>query len=260
MAGPEALSASQLTLYLTCSLKYRFVYFDKLPELHRVAAVALGRAMHAALEWINKARKAGRNPPLSNLLKLFEADWNAQCVGLEIRFNNDEPAEKLLLKGKELLSQYYHLPQQPVKDAELYFQVPLVSKSTGEVLDVPLRGVIDLVEANDTLVEFKVPQKTPSLADLPDHLQLSVYSYAYEMLFGRAPKELRLVNLVRTKNPKIETQITGRDEADYERLFNIAKEVLKGIRAGVFIPNRGCWLCKDCPFDQDCREWSGNEE
>ena len=55
-------------------------------------------------------------------------------------------------------------------------------------------------------------------------------------------------------------QVTGRDKADYERLFNLAKEVLKGVRAGVFIPSRGCWLCKDCEYDPDCREWTGNEE
>jgi hypothetical protein len=27
---------------------------------------------------------------------------------------------------------------------------------------------------------------------------------------------------------------------DYERLFNVAKEVLKAINAGIFISNRGC--------------------
>lgn len=260
MQAPEALSVSQMNLYLTCSLKYRFEYVDRLPKLYRAAGMALGKAMHAALEWLHKERKAGRNPPLAGLLKLFEADWNAQSTGLEIRLDGDNPAEKLLLKAKELLSQYYHLPQKPVKEAELYFQVPLVNPETGEVLGVPLRGIIDLVEGEDELVEFKSPQKAPPLENLPDHLQLTAYSYAYEMLFGHPPKELRLVNLVRTKNPKIDTQLTWRDQADYERLFNLGKEVLKGIRAGVFIPNRGCWLCKDCEYDQDCREWAGNEE
>jgi len=28
----------------------------------------------------------------------------------------------------------------------------------------------------------------------------------------------------------------------------------------VFIPNRGCWLCRDCEYQQDCLEWTGNEE
>jgi len=116
---------------------------------------------------------------------------------------------------------------------------------------------MDLVEADGVVVEFKAPQKAPPLTDLPDNLQLTVYGYAYEKLFGKPAREIRKVSLVRTKTPKIDVQVTGRETPDYERLF---KEVLAGIRAGVFIPNRGCWLCHDCEFDQDCREWAGNEE
>ena len=88
----------------------------------------------------------------------------------------------------------------------------------------------------------------------------STYGYAYETFFDKPPKELRRVSLVKTKTPKIETQSTGREAKDYERLFNISKEVLRGIRAGVFIPHRGCFLCSDCEFFQDCQEWTGNEE
>ena len=141
-------------------------------------------------------------------------------------------ADKLVLKGKELLSHYYHLPARPVADAEVHFQVPLVNPATGEVLDAPLRGVIDLIEAVDKIVEFKTSQKSWALSDLPDKLQLTTYSYAYEILFGRPPKELRLVNPVRTKNPKIETQITGREKSDYERLFHIAAEVQRWFEDG----------------------------
>jgi putative RecB family exonuclease len=260
MAPPEAISVSQINLYLTCSLKYRFQYIDRLPRLFSSAALTFGSAVHKALEWLHKHRKAGREPTLEQLLKIFEADWNALCLDQEIRFNGDDTAEKLILRGKELLSQYYHLPAKPVADAEVHFQIPMVNPTTGEVLDVPLRGVIDLIEAVDEIVEFKTSQKSWLLSDLPDNLQLTTYSYAYEILFGRAPKELRLVNLVRIKNPKIDTQITWREKSDYERLFHIATEVLKGVRAEVFIPSRGCWLCHDCEYDRDCREWTGNEE
>ena len=260
MHAPDSISVSQINLYRTCSLKYRFQYIDQLPRLLRASALVFGSAVHTALEWLHKARKVDGQPLLEDLLRVFEADWHAQCLDGEIRFPDDTSAEQLLVKGKELLSAYYHIPQQPLHDAEVSFQVPLVNPTTGEVLEVPLRGVIDLVEADDTVIEFKTSQKRWALADLPDNVQLTAYSYAYELLFGRAPKELRLVNLIRTKNPAIETHITGREKSDYERLFHVAKEVRVGIRAGVFIPNRGCWLCKDCEYDQDCREWTGNDD
>jgi putative RecB family exonuclease len=263
MRPPEALSASSIQLYLTCSLKWRFQYLDRLPRLSTSANQAFGTSMHAALNWLHKERKAQRHPPLAEVLQVFEADWYAQTQiegGQEIRFDDLTDVETLLHKGKELLTQYYHLPAGTVRDSELHFTLPLVNPSTGEVLDVPLRGVIDLVEQNDAIVEFKAPQKAPPLTDLPDAIQLTAYAYAYQKLFGKLPREIRKVSLVRTKSPKIDTQVTGREERDFERLFNLGKEVLKGLKADVFLPSRGCWLCNDCEYDQDCREWAGNEE
>ncbi len=256
---PESISPSQLNLYLTCSLKYRFQHIDHLPKLTQSANQVFGTAIHAALEWLHKERKKGRTPPLDEILRVFEADWNAQVLGGTVTFNDGDGSEGMVRKGRELLSQFYYQFDRPVKEAELYFQLPLANPATGEVLDVPLRGVIDLVEAGDVLDEFKTSQKSWSLNDLPDNIQLTAYAYAFEMLYGRPPKELRLINLVRTKNAKIDVQTTGREKKDFERLFHIGKEVVKGIRNGVFIPSRGCWLCKDCEYDQDCREWTGNE-
>jgi hypothetical protein len=127
------------------------------------------------------------------------------------------------------------------------------------VLDVPLRGFIDLVEEGDVIVEFKTAQKVAPLSDLPDNVQLTTYAYAYATLFGRPPREIRKVAFVRTKVPRIETQITARAERDFARLFHLGREVLNGIRSEVFIPNRGCWLCHDCEYRQDCDEWTGNQ-
>jgi len=42
-----------------------------------------------------------------------------------------------ILKGKELLSAYYHAPIEPVHDAEVSFQVPLVNPATFAYLIVP---------------------------------------------------------------------------------------------------------------------------
>jgi putative RecB family exonuclease len=256
--GPDSISPSQLTLYLTCSLKYRFEYIDRLPKAFRSASLALGTAIHAALQWLHNHRKTGRNPPLDEVLRVFDADWYAQSSAIEIL--GEEGGDALRLKAKELLSAYYHLPAKPIRGVEIPFQVPLVNPATGEILDLPLRGRIDLIEGEDEIVDFKTPKATPPLDGLPDNLQLTAYAYAYQILFGRPAKELRLMHLVKTKRPKIEEQKTWREPEDYERLFNVANEVLKGIRAGIFIPNRGCWLCSDCEYDQDCREWAGNEK
>jgi putative RecB family exonuclease len=259
MHTPESISVSQINLYRTCSLKYRFQYIDELPRVGRPAAVVFGRAVHQALEWLHNARKAGDGPGLVDLLRIFEADWYAQAAEEELHFPEGTSAEHFLVKGRELLSAYYHAPAKPVQEAEFFFQVPLANPVTGEVLDVPLRGVIDLIEADGTIVEFKTALKRAAPADLPDDVQLTAYSYGYELLFGRPPTTLRRVTLLRTRTPAIDTQGTGRGPRDYERLFHLGKAVRQGIHAGVFLPNRGCWLCRDCEYDRDCREWTGND-
>jgi putative RecB family exonuclease len=263
MPPPESLSASAIQLYLTCSLKYRFQYVDRLPRLALSEGQAFGTSMHAALNWLHKEKKRGRTPPLAEVLQVFDADWYAQTQvddGLRVEFEDADDAAVLAHKGKELLTQYYHRPAGQVRDSELRFTLPLVHPVTGEVLDVPLRGAMDLIEEGDVIVEFKAPKRAPPLTDLPDDIQVTTYAYAYEKLFGKLPKEIRKVALVRTKNPRIEPQSTGRDQRDFERLFHLGREFVKGVRAGVFLPSRGCWLCNDCEYDQDCREWSGNEE
>jgi putative RecB family exonuclease len=263
MRPPDVISASSIQLYLTCSLKYRFQYVDRLPRLAVSGNQAFGTSIHAALNWLHKERKAGRNPSLAEVLQVFAADWYAQTAteGREkIRFDDSSDGALLGHKGKELLTQYYHLPARPVRDSELRFTLPLVSPVSGEVLDVSLRGVIDLVEEDDVIVEFKAPQKAPPLTELPDNVQVTTYAYAYDKLFGRPPREIRKVSLVRTKNPRIDTQITGRDQHDFERLFHLGRELIKAAQAGVFIPSRGCWLCNDCEYREDCDEWTGNGE
>lgn len=260
--GPETISVSQITLYLVCSLKYRFQYIDRLPKLIQSASLAFGSAIHAALQWLHKERKKGRTPPLDEILRVFEGDWEAQLRGgPKITFGDHDAADPLLRKGKELLAEYYHRNGTgEVREAELPFQLPLVNPGTGEVLEVPLRGVIDLVGTDDTLAEFKTSQKTWSADDIPDQLQLSAYAYAFEMLYGKKPAGLKLVNFVKTKQTKIEVFPATRGPKDYERLFHVAREVRKGIQAGVFTPNRGCWMCKDCEYRADCDEWAGNEK
>lgn len=256
---PEAVSASSIQLYLTCSLKWRFQYWDRLPRLATSSNQAVGTSIHAALNWLHKERKRGREVPLAEVLGVFEGDWYAQVSSGRVRFEDEDAPDRLVIKGKELLTQFYHRPADPVRDSEVRFSLPLVNPATGEVLDVPLRGFIDAVYEDGTIEEYKAPQKAPPLAELADNVQVTVYAYAYEKLYGQPSKEIRKVSLVRTKAPRIDVQVTGRDESDYIRLFALANEVLKGVRAGVFIPSRGCWLCNDCEYDQDCREWTGNE-
>ena len=49
MEPPRTISVSQVNAYLGCPLKYRFQYVDKIPRPWRVAAMAFGSSVHAAV-------------------------------------------------------------------------------------------------------------------------------------------------------------------------------------------------------------------
>ena len=163
----------------------------------------------------------------------------------------------LLLKGKEILNLYLSEPMQKIVAAEYPFEVPLIHPETGERLDVPIQGIIDVIEEGDTIGEFKTAAKAMDIQNLLNNLQLTVYAYAYQMLFRKEAKSLKIINFIKNKNPKIEVLETNRGQKDFTRLFYLAREVLTGIRSNIFFP-RFSFLCSDCEYGNYCRDWQGN--
>ncbi|ABK17712.1 hypothetical protein Sfum_2029 [Syntrophobacter fumaroxidans MPOB] len=141
-----------------------------------------------------------------------------------------------------------------MKGTEIPFTVPLVSPGNGDHLGINLEGYIDLLEENDIIVEFKTSVKTMDLKDV--NLQLSAYSYAYEMLHGKRPRLLRVVNFLKTKKPKMLSLEVKPVSIDHQRFSHFAKEALKGIRSGVFFPKLSFW-CNGCEYTEPCRAWNG---
>jgi len=250
----DHLSSSQINLYMQCSLKYRFQYIDGLPKLFKASGLVFGSAIHSAISWFHKNQMAGRNVPLEKLYSIFTADWYGQTVESEIRYREGETETSQVFLGKEILNLYYHEPSKRVAGTEIPFTVPLVSPINGEHLGINLEGYIDLIEENDTIVEFKTSIKTMDLKEL--NLQLTAYSYAYEMLYQKRPKNLRVVNFLKLKKPKMLSLEVKPACIDHQRFFHLAKEALKGIRSGVFFP-RQSWWCNGCVYAGPCRVWGG---
>lgn len=250
----DHLSASQLNLYLQCSLKYKFQYVDKLPKPFKSSGLVFGSCVHSAMSWLHKQRMAGKEVELEQVQRIFAADWYANRVEAQIRYKQGESETTLQMIGRELLGQYFHMPANGVKGSEVPFAIPLVHPSNGQKTGVNFEGYIDLLEDGETIVEFKTSMRSMDQRDADEHLQLTAYSYAYEQLMGKIPKLLRLVALVKTKKPKIVPLETKRTAADHQRFFYLAREVLKGIRMGVFFP-KSSFMCTDCEYRGPCAKW-----
>jgi putative RecB family exonuclease len=251
------LSNSQINLYTQCSLKYKFQYIDEFPKPFKPSGLALGSVVHSALSWLNKERMNGNSVTLERFYRIFDADWFSQKVDTEIRYKDGEEEMKLVVLAKEMLGLYAEQPYKAVKGTEIPFSVPLINPQTGQRVGIDLEGIIDLVEEDDTITEFKTSAQMIDPKEADNYLQLTIYSYAFEMLAHKPPKLLKVVNFVKTKKPKMITLETKRSKDDYQRFFFLASQVLRGIQSQIFFPRTGFW-CKDCEYAEPCQTWRGN--
>ncbi len=252
---PRLFSLSQIQTYLGCPLKYRFQYIDKIPKPWRASALAFGSSVHAAVEWFHKERLAGRSPPLLEVLKVFDADWYAQNME-PLVFSERESKDSLTEKGGAMLQLYVESSNgsKPIA-VEQPFELELADPETGEVLDVRLRGIIDLVEEGETLVELKTAGRTLEQGGLERHLQLSTYALVFFLLRGSIPK-LRLDMLLKTAKPRLERHQTSRSVEDLGWMARLIQQVALSITTEHFYPNPS-WRCSECEYFAHCQAWRG---
>lgn len=247
----DHLSSSQITLYQQCGLKYKYQYIDLLPKPFRSSALAFGSVVHSALQYFHDERMKGKTVSLDLLYRIFDADWYTQKLSANIRFKEGEQEIVLIHLGKEFLGMYFKESPKSIKGSEIPFTVPLYNPDTGEDLGVTLQGFLDLVEKDDTIVEYKTSAQTLSAQDLDTRHQFTAYAYAYEILHHNPPKAIKIVNFVKGKKPKMVVSETKRSRSDYKGFLFVAMQVLNGIKAEQFMPRMGFW-CKECEYANIC--------
>lgn len=156
----EYLSNSQIYLYMQCSLKYKFQYIDRLLKPFKSSGLAFGSAVHSAISWFHKEKMNGNGVTLERLYSILNADWYSQKLDTDIRYKNAEADMNLVVLAKEILGLYFQKPIKEIKGSEVHFAVPLINPSTGEDLGINIEGFFDLIEKDDTIVEFKTSKQT----------------------------------------------------------------------------------------------------
>ena len=140
-------------------------------------------------------------------------------------------------------------------EVEFPFLVALEHPETGERLELPLKGYIDFREADGTVHELKTAAKLAVEAEISNHLQLTGYAYACWKSTGAIPG-LKLVQLIKTKKPRLVFWETRRTEKDLCRFYRLTERVLAGIKAGIFYPNPSYGKCY-CEYEGQFQGWEG---
>ncbi len=166
--GRLSLSASDLTLYLTCPLKYKFARVFGIPQEPTINQ-RFGILMHNVLERFHK------EPPepgeeLRTLNRLFEAGWRRTGFGSsddELQYRD---------RGREALRLYWE--RERVSESE---PVWLERKFDFKVADHHVRGRVDrvdrLADGDYELIDYKTGERKTE-EDLDSDLQLALYRLA----------------------------------------------------------------------------------
>jgi CRISPR/Cas system-associated exonuclease Cas4 (RecB family) len=246
--------------YLQCPLQYYFQYELGIAWEKTPSAVVFGGCIHDAVEAINRGMMNGKPLTDAESVEAFVNSWNTNIKDNEIAWKED-PSE-LLVKGQSLVQLYYdQMKEEKPTDVEFPFRLPIIDPKTGLFIEQKdLVGKIDAIFTDNTIVEIKTSGKSPVQQEIDSNLQVTLYSWAYRMLFGVPEKAIKVISLVKTKEPKMVITETQRTIRDHSWLIATITQVIRAIDQKLFYPNPiGGFGCFNCQYQAHCKEEDDNE-
>lgn len=249
LEAPEYLSASSISTFQQCPLKFKYSRIDRMVEPPTEATLR-GNFVHDVLELLYAAPADQRTPELAKELSraLWESTWRAQVSEL---ITDDAALREFRWSSWWCVENLWSV-EDPTKvdPAGLEYEIAV------KVHDVAVKGFVDRFTNGEnglTVSDYKTG-KTP-------HPRYSEGKFFQLYLYGVALRELGLgstnkVQLLFLKDGQtFETTMT---DADYANTTEVLVHVKKGIdercAKGHFEPKTSR-LCDWCHFKTICPAW-----
>lgn len=247
----KTISASRLSCWLSCRLKFYFRYVRQIskpssPALH------IGSVVHTVLQQWNLARWRREPFITERFKKVFDERWPEQG---KINWDGEEEADKK--QAWSLLETYFL--DSPIKSNERPEAVEVAVEADLSRYGLPqLIGIIDLVRAGGRIVDFKTCGQTPNQekAAHQHEVQTSCYAVLYRDCTGNEEQGIELHHLVKLKQPKLVIiELGPMNQSQRIRLFHLMESYVEGLAREDFVPSPGL-NCLGCEFFNECRGWS----
>ncbi|MFN8163747.1 MAG: PD-(D/E)XK nuclease family protein [Solirubrobacterales bacterium] len=236
--GRLSLSASDLSLYLTCPLKYKFARVFGIPQEPTINQ-RFGILIHNVLERFHKEPPSDAEDGLHQLTSLFETGWRRTGFGSsddELQFRD---------RAREALRLYWE--RERVAEGE---PVWLERKFDFKVGEHHVRGRVDRVDrqldGDYELIDYKTGERK-SEADLESDLQLALYRLAAREAWeieASAGSYYYVLDADKVAAP------TKPDDA--ERVERTVLQVGEGILSQDFEPRPSPTVCGWCDYRLIC--------
>lgn len=230
------LSYSSISKYQNCPLSYKFAYVDKIP-LAKKPALSFGSSLHATLrDFYNVPLPVP--PSQSELFEMLKKNWDSSG------YSSPDEESSHFEYAKQILRQFY-------EKNKANFQIPLALEQSFqvEVDSIKVTGVIDRVDSSSNsieIIDYKTSKKLPSQKSVDSDLQLTLYHWAAEEMWGISPKRLSLYFL--RSNISLSTQ---RDRQSIEEAKQLVVSTAQQIREKKFQPRENP-LCPWCDYQPLC--------
>lgn len=237
-------SYSQLEVYQTCPLKYRYQYYLKIPTPPS-AALSFGESIHQTLQRFYERYKNGEKVNLKTLLTLYEDYW------IPVGYSSKTHQLKTKKEGKKILENFYqkyHSEKIKIIDLERKFNLKISN-------NLFINGIIDRVDqiGNEIeIIDYKTGKK-PQEKELKKNLQLSIYAMAAmdKKLYHKSINQITLSFFFLQDEIKVSLK---KSEKDILKTKREIEEIAKKINQKHFPAKTGPW-CHYCPFKINCEAW-----
>jgi RecB family exonuclease len=249
----HTVSASRLTLFLQCRLKFFYRYVLALPK-PKTPALHVGNTVHGVLKAWHKARWLGVPLSLKQLHDTCDAIWNDQGAEPVDWSGEDNDAEKLTAWRlcETYLRQCGIDPGDKPDAVEVSIETDLAHHGLPRLI-----GILDLVQKG-RIIDYKTASSTPSPEKVAHthETQVSIYALLYRHNTGHIERGIELHHLVKLKNPKLcVTALSPMRPEQQTRLLRLIESYQQGLSRRDFVPSPGL-ACMSCEFFNECRLWS----
>ena len=236
--GMLSLSASDLTLYLTCPLKYKFARVFGIPQEPTINQ-RFGILFHNVLERFHKEPPANESEGLSRLNRLFAEGWRRTGFGTsddELQFRD---------RAREALRLYWE--RERLSEGE---PVWLEKKFDFKVGDHHVRGRVDRVDrlpdGEYELIDYKTGERK-SAEELDSDLQLALYRLAAREAWGIEAATGSYYYVLDGEKVPAPTR-----PDDAERVERTVLQVGEGVLSQDFEPRPSPQVCGWCDYRLIC--------
>jgi len=249
----EIYSHSRLSVFEQCSLKFKYKYIEKIPELEQKIETYLGKMVHSTLEWLYSKIGEKQVPTIDEMIIYYTKKWGDDYNPEKIIIKK-QSAKDFFNKGIQFLINYY-MKNRPFDDNTIGIEKEIMVKLDTDG-KYKIRGFIDRLVYNEKkriieIHDYKTSANLPTREAIENDRQLGLYSAAIKELFGKE-EEILLTWHYLAHNIKIYSKRTN---DQLSQLKNETLELIKKIEATTeFRANKGSH-CNWCEYKSICSAW-----